>query len=202
MTVFFFVRHAVTPETGKRLSGWTRGVHLSEEGVAQAEGAASILDKAGITALYSSPVDRALETARIIGSRIGVDTVVRKGLGEVRFGTWTNRSFGTLRRTKLWAEVQRRPSAIRFPNGESLREVQVRAVEEVEGICASHPRGKVCCVSHADVIKLLAAHYLGMHMDFFQRIVVAPASVSVVALGGGAPQVVALNTAPQRTGEE
>ena len=86
MTVFFFVRHAVTPETGKRLSGWTRGVHLSEEGVAQAEGAASILDKAGITALYSSPVDRALETARIIGSRIGVDTVVRKGLGEVRFG--------------------------------------------------------------------------------------------------------------------
>ncbi|MDQ3940859.1 MAG: histidine phosphatase family protein, partial [Actinomycetota bacterium] len=109
---------------------------------------------------------------------------------------WTNRPLKALARTKLWSSVQRWPSAVRFPDGETLREVQARAVDAVETIAQEHPKDVVCCVSHGDVIKLIVAHYLGVHIDLFQRIVVAPASISVVALTDHGPAVLSLNAAP------
>jgi probable phosphomutase (TIGR03848 family) len=197
MTTFFFVRHGVTTHTGHKLSGWMPGIHLSEEGLAQAEAVAEQLAEVPFQAIYSSPIERTMETARAIAARreLGIETA--PGLGEVRYGKWSNRSFKSLARTKLWTTVQRWPSAARFPDGESLREVQFRAVDEVERLRAKHPRKLVCCVSHADVIKLVAAHYLGLHIDLFQRIDISPASVSVVALtDNGPPRVLALNSSP------
>jgi probable phosphomutase (TIGR03848 family) len=194
MTTVYFVRHGVTDHTGERLSGWLPGIHLSEQGRAQADGVARRLAKAPLKAIYSSPIDRTLETARPIAERHKLKVIVREGLGEVHYGRWTNRSFKSLRRTKLWGVVQRWPSAARFPDGESIRELQSRAVSEVEQIAQSHRRATICVVSHADVIRVALAHYLGLHLDLFQRIEISPASISVVHIGEFGPRVLAMNT--------
>ena len=196
MTTFFLVRHAVTAHTGKRLSGWLEGIPLTEEGRRQADNLAETLADVGFTAVYSSPIDRTTETARAIATRQGLRVKTARGLGEVRYGDWTDRSLKVLARTKLWSKVQRWPSAARFPNGESIREVQVRALAEIERLAEEHPDGKVCCVSHGDVIKLVLAHYLGVHIDLFQRIVVAPASISVMSITDRGPAILSLNAMP------
>ena len=196
MTTLFLVRHAVTSHTGNKLTGWMEGVSLSQEGRKQAGIAAEGLAHVNFDAIYSSPIERTLETARAIADRQAARVKVRRGLGEVEYGAWTNRSLKTLAKTKLWEQVQRFPSAARFPDGESLREVQSRAVTEIERIVAEHPKGKICCVSHGDVIKLIAAHYLGVHIDLYQRIVIGPASVSVISVTSHGPYVIALNNTP------
>jgi probable phosphomutase (TIGR03848 family) len=200
VTTFFFVRHAVTSHTGHKLSGWMPGIHLTEEGRAQAEAVADKLSGVPFKAIYSSPIERTMETAQPIAERHKLEIEMVPAMGEVEFGRWTNRSFKTLVRTKLWGTVQDFPSGARFPDGETFREVQGRAVEEVERLRLAHPRKTVCCVSHADVIKLIAAHYLGMHIDLFQRLSIAPASVTVVSVSNEGPRVLAVNALPSTVG--
>ena len=196
MTTFFFVRHAVTSHTGHKLTGWMPDVHLTDQGREQAEATAARLAGVPFKAIYSSPIERTLETAEIVAAHHGLRVRTRPNLGEVRYGKWTNRSFKTLVRTKLWSTVQRYPSGVRFPDGETLREVQARAVKEVERIRLDHPKQTVCVVSHADVIKLVAAHYLGVHIDLFQRIEISPASFTVIAVGDYGPRVLTVNSLP------
>ncbi len=196
MTTFFMVRHAVTEHTGKRLSGWMEGISLTDVGREQAEAVGARLAEVPFEAIYSSPIERTNETARAIASHHDIRIQTRRALGEVEYGDWTNRSLRSLMRTKLWGTVQRFPSRARFPDGESLREVQVRALGEIERIADEHPKGNVCCVSHGDVIKLVLAHYMGVHIDLFQRIVVAPASISVFSLAERGPAILSLNAMP------
>lgn len=172
------------------------GVHLTDEGREQARVAAEGLAHVDFDAIFASPIDRTMETARAIADRQGKKVRTRRGIGEVRYGKWTNRSLKSLMKTKLWDQVQHHPSNVRFPDGESLREVQTRAVSELEKIAEEFPKGKVCCVSHGDVIKLVAAHYLGVHIDLYQRIVIGTASVSVIALSPYGPRILALNNCP------
>lgn len=200
MTALFLVRHGLTSHTGHRLTGWTPGVHLTDEGKAGVETLARWMSDVPLKAIYSSPIDRTLETARIVAAPHGLSVRTRRGIGEVEYGRWTNRPLRSLMRTKLWGTVQRWPSAARFPDGETLRDVQTRAVTEVEKLAEEHPKDAICCVSHGDVIKLIAAHYLGVHIDLFQRIVIAPASVSVISLAREAPHVLALNSLPTPMG--
>ena len=196
MTTFYFVRHALTSHTGKKLSGWMEGVPLTEEGRDQAAAVAERLVDVPLKAVYSSPIDRSLETAKAIASRHGLEVRTRRNLGEVEYGTWTNRPLKVLARTKLWTKVQRYPSGVRFPEGETLREVQNRAVDEVDRLAQEHPKDVISCVSHGDVIKLIFAHYMGIHIDLFQRLVIAPASISVLALSDHGPAILSLNAAP------
>jgi probable phosphomutase (TIGR03848 family) len=197
MTILYLVRHGVTEHTGKVLSGWMPDIHLNAQGNTEAEAAAAALAGVRLKAIYSSPIERCYETAELVARPHRLDVDLCEGLGEVRYGAWTNRSFKVLRRTKLWGRVQRWPSGARFPDGESLREVQVRAVGAIEAICAEHGKRSVCAVSHADVIRLAVAHYLGVHMDLFQRIIVGPASITVLAVGEDGPRVVAVNVPPR-----
>lgn len=200
MTTFFFVRHGVTSHTGHKLSGRLPGIALTEEGQVQAKAVAERLAGIPLKAVYSSPIDRTMQTARPIAARQGLRVQVRRNLTELEFGRWTNKSFKTLTRTKLWPVIQRWPSGARFPDGESFLEVQQRAVREVEDLRAKHAGQAICCVSHADVIKVIVAHYLGMHLDMFQRIDIGPASISVIAIGEGGPRVLTVN-APGATVE-
>ncbi len=193
MSVVLLIRHAATRVTGTRLTGWAPGFHLSAEGREQAERLAERLDGVPIRGIYSSPLERCRETAEPLARRLGLTARVRPDLGEVRFGDWTNRTLAQLRRTKLWRNVQLTPSTVRFPGGESFLEVQERSVREVLRIADAHPDDVVAAVTHADVIKLLLAHFAGMHQDAFQRLVVDPCSVSVVAIQDGVPRVVKLN---------
>ena len=202
MTTLYLVRHAVTADTGKKLTGWTEGVPLTEEGRHQARALATGLAAIPFEAVYSSPIDRTLETAKAIAEPHGLAVRTRKGLGEIDYGTWTDRPLKVLVRTKLWQKVMSYPSGVRFPEGETLREVQVRAIDEIERIHETHRKGPICCITHGDVIKLIAAHYLGLHIDLFQRIVVAPASLSLIALGTHGPRVLGLNIPPSALDKE
>jgi probable phosphoglycerate mutase len=96
-------------------------------------------------------------------------------------------------RTKLWPQIQASPGAIRFPNGETLREAQLRAVTFLDTLSGRHPKKVVAVCSHADVIRLALAHYAGVHIDLFQRLIVSPASVSAVLLGDRIPRIVRMN---------
>lgn len=193
MTVLLLVRHGLTDSTGKRLTGWTPGIHLSARGREQADGLVARLDGIPLDAIYSSPLERCRETAAPLAAARGLRVSVRQDLGEVRFGDWTNRSLAQLSKTKLWRSVQHVPSLTRFPGGESFAEVQVRAMRELERIAADHPRRRVAVCSHADVIKLVLAHLAGIHTDLFQRLTIDTASVSVLSIGEGIPRLVKVN---------
>jgi probable phosphomutase (TIGR03848 family) len=173
--------------------GWTPGVRLNREGRAQAEALARRLAPVEVAAVYASPLERALETAEIIAAPHGLPVVVREDLGEVRVGRWTGQPLEKLRRRRLWRQVQFVPSMVRFPGGESFQEVQARAMAEMERLCSEHPQQTVAVVSHADVIKAAVAYTIGLHLDLFQRLVVAPASLTVLELGDLVPRLLCLN---------
>ncbi|MCS7071416.1 MAG: MSMEG_4193 family putative phosphomutase, partial [Anaerolinea sp.] len=195
MTQLLLIRHAVNDyvKTGK-LAGWTPGVHLNEEGVAQAAALGQRLADVPIDALYASPLERTMETAQAIQQHHAHLTIVQSDeIGEVRYGDWEGLAIALLQTRKMWHLVQEYPSRAYFPNGETMREVQLRAVNAVERIAAGHPRQLVAIVTHADLIKMILAHYLGMHLDNFQRIVVSPASITTLMLGYGRPYVLGMN---------
>jgi probable phosphomutase (TIGR03848 family) len=192
MRLLLLLRHAVTEHTGARLSGWMPGLHLSEAGREQAGALAGRLAAVPLDAIYASPLERCQETAAPLAEAKGLKVETLDDVGEVRYGDWTGRSLKELAKEPLWKVVQATPSAARFPAGESLFEMQARAVQAVERLREAHPRQTVAVCSHADVIKALACHYLGMHLDLFQRLVVSPASVTALAFGP-APYLVRLN---------
>jgi probable phosphomutase (TIGR03848 family) len=192
MRLLLLLRHAVTEHTGARLSGWMPGLHLSEAGREQAGALAGRLEAVPLDAIYASPLERCQETAAPLAEAKGLKVETLDDVGEVRYGDWTGRTLKELAKEPLWKVVQATPSAARFPAGESLFEMQARAVQAVERLREAHPRQTVAVCSHADVIKALACHYLGMHLDLFQRLVVSPASVTALAFGP-APYLVRLN---------
>lgn len=194
MTTLLLIRHGENAftKTG-RLAGWTPGVQLNETGRRQAEQVAEKLKGAPIAALYASPLERTMETAEPLARALSLAIQPCEGLGEVRYGRWQGQSLKRLSRQKLWRVVQQHPSAMVFPEGETLRAVQARAVDAVEAIVRAHPKAMVAAVSHADVIKLVVAHYLGLPLDLFQRLHIGTASVTTLQLGSGAPGLLRLN---------
>jgi probable phosphoglycerate mutase len=195
MTHFLLIRHAVNDfvKTHK-LAGWTPGVHLSDEGKAQAEALGKRLADAPINQLYASPLERTMETAEAICQHHpNLEIKHHPDVGEVRYGDWEGKALDELSQRKMWGVVQEYPSRASFPNGETMRGVQVRIVDAIEDLAQRHPRDVVAIVFHADLIKMALAHYLGMHLDNFQRIVVSPASISSIMLGHSRPFVVTMN---------
>ena len=147
-----------------------------------------------LDALYSSPLERCLETARPISEATGLQVATIEGVLEIDYGSWTGRPFTSLRQTRLWKEFHgATPSAPRFPGGETLAEAQRRAVTTVGEVADRHPKDTVAVVTHGDVIALVLAHYAGIHVDLFQRLEIAPASVTAIAVGAGAPKIRRVN---------
>jgi probable phosphomutase (TIGR03848 family) len=190
MAVLLLIRHALTDQTGKRLYGRQQGVHLSERGREQAAALGERVSAAQPAAIYSSPQTRCIETAEPIADATGLKVERMPRLQEIDYGKWTGRRFSSLRGTKLWERVRRRPSAATFPDGEAMLDVQRRMVEALEELDERHRDELVAVVSHGDPIALALAHYLGLHIDMFQRINAPPGSVSAVVLTEAAPLVV------------
>jgi len=193
VATLLLVRHGHTDAAGKRLTGRAAGVHLTEGGQRQAERLVARLDGIRVDAIVSSPLERCRETAAPLAKARGRRVIVRRGWIEVGYGEWTGRSISQLRRTALWRRVMSTPSNVRFPGGESLLEVQARAVDAAFELAAEHPRGMVVVVSHADVIRLLVAQLAGMHADHLQRLSIDPGSITAVSLADGAPRLLTVN---------
>ncbi len=196
MAYVLLIRHGQNDWVNKnRLAGWIPGVHLNEEGRAQVEELSQRLRPVPIKAIYSSPLERCMETAVALAQPHALEVVALPALGEVRYGDWEGKKIKKLARKKRrWFAVQHHPSRFKFPGGESFRDVQQRAVTAIEQLSRRHKEDLVTVVSHADVIKLVLAHYLGMHMDLFQRLAVSPASVSALFLSeAGMVRVLRIN---------
>jgi probable phosphomutase (TIGR03848 family) len=199
------IRHGrTTSNANGTLAGWTEGVGLDDVGRGQAADLAARLRGMPIVAVVSSPLQRCLETAQIVVGSLGDVTVSSdERLGECRYGAWTGGSLEELAKEPLWRTVQDHPSAARFPDGEhfageSIAQMQARAllaVREMDAaVSAEHGPGALwALVSHGDVIKSILADAAGAHLDHFQRIVVGPATLSVVSYTERRPFLVRLN---------
>lgn len=193
VTRLCLVRHAVTGETGAKLSGRAPGIDLSEDGRGQAKAVAERLAEAPVAAVYASPIERTRQTAEAVAAPHGLEVRELPGVVEVEYGEWTGRKLTDLAKTPLWKVVQTAPSRVTFPDGEAMAAMQARAVAALDTVVASHPGDLVVVVSHSDVIKAVVAHYTGLHLDLFQRIVISPASITAFAFASGAPALLTVN---------
>jgi probable phosphoglycerate mutase len=214
MPILLLIRHATNDfvKTG-RLPGQTPNIHLNEEGRKQAEALGELIGKRPIDAVYSSQLERAIETAWRIAGPKQMPIFIRPALADINNGDFTGKVIKDLSEgetTKdIWKVVVETPSKAAFPNGEAMIDMQKRVVDALEAIIAAHPDVEVppepakegeekkaesgekapevkkrpqvvAIVAHADVIKAALAHYLDMPFDSFQKLGVAPASVSTV----------------------
>lgn len=194
-TVVLLVRHGLTATTGVKLPGRARGLHLSDEGRRQAEAtAARIATLAKVVAIYSSPLERARETAQIIAKARNMAVRIERGLLELDIGRWTGMPLKDAVGKSEWKAVQQHPSGFRFPDGESFTEMQARMTGAIARIVARHPGKVLVAVSHADPIKAATAHALGTPLDLFQRIMIGTASITALAYSASGSAALTVNS--------
>jgi len=197
MPTLLLIRHGENEYIKKnKLPGQQAGIHLNERGRKQAAALADSLKELPIQAVYSSSLERALETAEPLAQALKLEVQQRPALMDINIGAWTGRSLKMLNRVKAWAIVQRAPSLFHFPEGESFLQAQERIVSEVDAIAKAHSKGLVAVVFHADPIKLAIAHYIGLPFDYFQRLAIGTGSVSILGLHEFGAVLAALNLTP------
>jgi probable phosphomutase (TIGR03848 family) len=195
------VRHGRTAaNSGGVLAGRAPGVELDEEGLRQVGQTGQRLAGLPITQIVSSPLERCTTTAAAIAKALGgaIEVQLDERLIECGYGEWTGTELKKLAKDPLWKVVQGHPSAARFPAGESIREMQQRAVDAMRDwdakVTVEHGAQALwVAVSHGDVLKAILSDAVGAHLDSFQRIVVDPASVSAITYTPLRPFVVRLN---------
>jgi probable phosphoglycerate mutase len=195
MPSFLLIRHGENEYVKKgRLAGRLPGVHLNDKGRAQALLVADKLGSTPIKAIYSSPLERAIETAEPLAKNLGLQVVSHEGLLETDYGEWQGKTLKSLRRRKLWRTVQNAPYLMRFPGGESFAECQLRICKEIETISQKHkPKDMIACFFHSDPIKLAVAYYIGLPLDNFQRLAISPASITALHISDSGSHLLSMN---------
>jgi probable phosphomutase (TIGR03848 family) len=192
-TTFLLVRHGACDGVGRVLCGRAPGIVLNAEGRRQADALAERLPRLGIKAVYSSPLERAHESAAVLATCLGLPVALEEGIQELDYGDWTGRSLEELASSPEWRWYNQHRSSTRIPGGEMLLEAQLRAVETLNRLRCGHRGEVVAVVSHGDIIRSVVAHYAGVHLDVVHRLEISPASVSIVRVGDGWAQVLAVN---------
>ena len=195
MTTFLLIRHATCDPVGRSIAGRRPGVHLNEPGKLEALKLAERLGPLSIAALYSSPLERAIETAQPIAARSRLEILPAPGFNEVDFGSWTGKTFAELKSVPEWRSFNEFRSGTRIPGGENMAEVLSRSLGELEQLRRRHarPGALVAVVSHGDVLRMLVTHALGMPPDFIHRLELSPASVTVLEIEDYGPRLLLLN---------
>jgi len=193
MTTFILIRHGLTDAVGHTMTGHSAGVHLNAAGRDQAASLPARLGPVPIAAIYSSPLERARETAQPIADARGLRIEIEPRFIEVDFGGWTNRRFADLAGDPHWQLYNAFRGVTRPPDGEELVDVQTRTLAALLDIQTRHPDAVVAVVSHADTLRAVLLYFLGMPIDFVQRLDVSPARISVLQLGESAPRVLHVN---------
>lgn len=193
MTTILLIRHGLTNSVGKRLSGRLPGVSLNEEGRKQAQNLALRLAHVPISAIYSSSLERAVETAEPLANAQHLQTIISSDFLEINFGDWTNAAFTELQTIPQFQHFNAFRSNTRIPGGEMMLEAQTRMIAGLERLCRQHQQQTVVVVSHSDLIKAALAYYAGIHLDMFQRIEISPASVSVIQIYEETARILVIN---------
>lgn len=194
-TTVFLVRHGKTPTTGKILPGRSKGLHLSDEGRAQAETVALRLSKLRNppSAVYASPLERTQETAAPIARALGLRVRTAQGLIECDVGSWTGKDLKALNQTPEWSNVHGWTGGFRFPSGESFAELTTRTMNSILALVAKHQGASIVAVSHADSIKAGVAACAGIPIDLFQRLHISPCSISAIAFHPHGASILCVN---------
>ncbi len=192
------IRHGENDYTKKgKLPGRLPDIHLNERGQKQAQALAETLKNVPLKAVYSSPLERAMETAAPIAETHQLKILQQPDLMDTHVGKWQGRSWKTLRLTKAWKTVQGAPSRFQFPEGETFYECQARVVAALDAVCRKHKsKDIVACVFHADPIKLAVAHYIGLPLDQFQRLGCDTGSVTALHVNETGAHLLKLNQRP------
>lgn len=193
MATLVLIRHALTDPTGTALSGRAPGIPLNSRGCQQAERLAAQLAQSRIRQVFSSPLERARETAAPLAKRLAVALTVSEALTDIDFGEWTGRALAELEPLESWRRWNQCRSCVRVPNGEMILEVQARMMGELDRLCRQFPDEQLAVVSHADPLRTVLAFYLGMPLDSMHRLEISPASVSVVEVRPWGAQVRLIN---------
>jgi probable phosphoglycerate mutase len=193
MTTFLLIRHATTDAVGKRLAGRIKGVHLNEEGHLQAANLTQRLQQLPIKAIYSSPMERALETAEPLAALLQQEVQVREEFTELDFGQWTNKSIEELKTDEEFRRFNLFRSVTPPPGGELMPVAQARMVGGIQQLSQQHTNEVIVIVSHSDLIKSVVAHYAGIHLDLMQRLEIEPASVSILVVYPETARITRLN---------
>jgi probable phosphomutase (TIGR03848 family) len=198
MPLLLLIRHGENDFTKKhKLAGHTPDVHLNERGQSQARALAEALKDVPIKAIYSSPLERAVETATPIAAARRLEVQIEPGLIETDYGKWQGRSLASLRLQKIWKVIQGAPSRAQFPEGETFYECQTRIVTALDSISRKYkPQDMVGCVFHADPIKLGVAYFIGLPLDHFQRLSCDTASLTALYVGESGANLIKLNQRP------
>ncbi|HKG59726.1 MAG TPA: histidine phosphatase family protein [Pyrinomonadaceae bacterium] len=194
MTTFFLIRHASCDGLGQMLWGRTPGICLNETGKMQAQCLSDRFKNMELDAIYSSPLERALQTASVFAESMKLDVQTSDAVNEINFGDWTGKTFDELSRDKRWRHFNSRRSVTMIPGGESFLDVQNRIVKELETLALQHRQAHVAIISHADVIRAAIAYFSAIPIDLVDRFEISPCSVSVVAMDDNATLLTLNNT--------
>ena len=192
-TTLFLVRHAAHDLIGRILCGRMPGVSLGAEGRRQSERVAERLAREEVAALYTSPLERARETAASIAERLGLAAETADGITDVDYGEWSGMRFEALDQDPRWTAWNKAKATFRPPGGETVLDVQWRAIGEIERVVEAHPDGGAILVSHCDVIKSILAYFLGLAIEGISRFEISPASISTIVIGPWGGKVYSLN---------
>lgn len=199
MPLLLLIRHGENDyvKTGK-MAGRLPGVHLNDRGQKQAQALGEALKDVPITAVYSSPLERAIETATPIANARNLKIIQNPDLMDTNVGRWQGKSLAVLRLTKAWKIVQSAPSRFQFPEGESFLDLQRRIANVLEGVVKKHnkPKDIVAVVFHADPIKLAVSHFLGLPLDHFQKLGCDTGSLTALHAGEMGAHLIKLNHRP------
>ena len=198
MPILLLIRHGENDFLKQgRLPGHLPDIHLNKRGREQAAALAETLMALPIRAIYSSPLERAVETAEPLAKTLSLPIQLRPALMDIDVGELAGVQIKKLRKLSLWKQVQEQPSQVRFPGGESFLELRERLVREIESIRRAHKqKDMLAVVFHSDPIKLVLAHFIGLPLDNFQKFSVAAGSVSVLVIRRSSGQLAALNLKP------
>lgn len=193
MTTFFLIRHASCNGLGQTLWGRTPGICLNEKGQVQAQRLADRFKNVTLNAIYSSPLDRALQTAEPIARGVKLEVRKSEAANEINFGDWTGQTFESLSSDRRWRNFNNYRSMTMIPGGESFLEVQNRIVKELETLAEQHGKARIAIVSHADVIRAAVAYFAATPIDLIDRFEILPCSVSVVAVNDDNATLLTIN---------
>ena len=197
MPTLLLIRHGENDFLAKnKMPGRIPSIHLNGRGHEQAAELARTLSRLPIKAIYSSPLERAVETAEPLAQSLGLRIQLRPDLTDTDVGDWAGRSWKVLGRTRLWKVIQQTPSQFQFPGGETFVQAQERVVRSLDAIASAHADELIAVVFHADPIKLAVAHYLGLPLDNFQRLTSHTGSVTILKMDGSAVKLLGLNLIP------
>jgi broad specificity phosphatase PhoE len=195
MKRLWLIRHGHHDWIGKALVGRKRGVGLNEEGRVQAEYIAHVLRAENLAAIYSSPQQRALETAEPLARALDLAISIVKDLDEIDFGEWTGRTFEELHEDLLWREWNTNRRDARAKGGETMVEVQSRALRAVKRLARPDP---VAFVSHGDVIRAALITLLGKSLNEIQSIDFSPGEFVLVEMNGDGDVKFTWNRSPSQ----